>query len=43
MVRDAKTIWKDLVRPGRMHSLGQNGEEKLRGHPANWVHLEDGH
>ena len=30
-------IKEDMKRfgPGRMYSLGENGERKLRGHPAN--------
>ena len=28
-------IWRDLVCSGRMHSLGENGEGKLRQHEAN--------
>jgi len=31
----SRMIWKDLICPGRMHDLGENGEGKLRGHPAN--------
>jgi len=32
---------QDLVCPGRMHSLGENGTRRLRGHHVH-VHLEDG-
>jgi len=31
----SRKIWKDLVCPGRMYSLRENRERKLRGRPAN--------
>jgi len=31
----SRTIRKDLVCPGRMHSLKENGKEKLTGYLAN--------